>query len=81
MICYVLYIMFIMNIIALFESSGFWVLGSGFWVLGSGLWVLGCGGSFVAKYIFAAKPPPPFLIFHFSFKRGFQMKSKGDPPP
>ena len=48
---------------------------------GRGFRVQGCGGSFAAKYIFAAKPPPPFLIYHFSFKRGFQMESKGDPPP
>ena len=36
-------------------------------VRGSGCWVQGCGGSFAAKYIFAAEPPPPFLISNFAF--------------
>ena len=34
----------------------------------------------IASYILAAKPPPPFLISHFSFEQSFHSGSRGSTP-
>ena len=76
MICYVLYIMFIMNIIALFESSGFWVQGSGFRVLGSGLWwQLRC------KIYICGEAATTISNFSFLIQTRLSNEIKGRPAP
>ena len=69
MICYVLYIMFIMSIIALFESSGFRVLGSGFW------WLLRC------KIYICGEAATTISNFSFLIQTRLSNEIKGRPAP
>ena len=69
MICYVLYIMFIMNMIALFEGSGFWVLGSGFW------WQLRC------KIYICGEAATTISNFSFLIQTRLSNEIKGRPAP
>ena len=69
MICYVLYIMFIMNIIALFESSGFRVLGSGLW------WHLRC------KIYICGEAATTISNFSFLIQTRLSNEIKGRPAP
>lgn len=69
MICYVLYIMFIMNIIALFESSGFRVLGSGLW------WQLRC------KIYICGEAATTISNFSFLIQTRLSNEIKGRPAP
>lgn len=69
MICYVIYIMFIMNIIALFESSGFWVLGSGLW------WQLRC------KIYICSEAATTISNFSFLIQTRLSNEIKGRPAP
>lgn len=69
MICYVLYIMFIMNIIALFESSGFRVQGSGFW------WQLRC------KIYICSEAATTISNFSFLIQTRLSNEIKGRPAP